>query len=349
MLYRIIDVNLNRAREATRVIEDYARFALNDKPLYQSARSIRHRLVELMKPLERRLAASRDIPADVGKANKITAKTPPEIVTSNLKRLQESLRSIIEYLKADLPGLARRVESLRFQAYQLEQSFRFFLYPARWLANVRLYLLISGKDITKLPKLLPLRRDGPECFRGSQPITSGVDMVQLRAKNIDDNRLLALAQKIRKITRQYRKLFIINDRADIALLSDADGVHLGKEDITIKQARRILGAERIIGATSHNITEALSAQSQGADYVSVGPFYPTPTKPGLKPAGYSYLADASKRLKIPYFLIGGINKGNIAELKMAHSRKPLRVAVSSGILTAKNPALAAKQLAKYLG
>ncbi|MFA5793509.1 MAG: thiamine phosphate synthase [Candidatus Brocadiia bacterium] len=341
MLYRIIDVNYNRAREATRVIEDYARFGLDDKPLYQSARGIRHRLVRLMKPLERGLIASRDISADVGKDNPAGSKTNPEIVTSNLKRLQESLRSIIEYLKADLPGLARRVEALRFQAYQLEQSFRFVLHPNLWLANTRLYLLISEKDINKLPGLL-------RPARTAHADGSGVDMVQLRSKGLMDDKLLSLAKRVRQITRQYRKLFIINDRADLALLSDADGVHLGKDDIAISQARKILGVNRIIGATSHDIKEALSAQRQGADYISVGPFYKTPTKPGLEPNGYGYLGKAVRQLRIPYFLIGGINKGNIGQLKSAHGRKPLRIAVSTGILTAKNPTLAARQLAKQL-
>ena len=335
IIFRIIDVNLNRACEATRVIEDYARFILDNKPLYDSARSIRHQLVTITKPLSQKAIYTRNIETDIGKTNLVTAKTSAEVLISNLKRLQESLRSIIEYLKTDYPALSQKIEPLRFQAYQLEQEFHYILYPNKQLAESRLYVLISGSDIWELPLLLE----------------NGADMIQLRAKGIEDKELLAIAKTVRRLTAKYRKLFIMNDRADVAYLSNADGVHLGKEDINIKEARKILGADKIIGATSHNLKEALQAQKEGADYISVGPFYQTPTKPSLTPGGFNYLKDVVKHIRIPYFLIGGINTGNIRELKKYYCRlakSPLNIAVSSGILSQQDIAKAAKQIRKPL-
>jgi thiamine-phosphate pyrophosphorylase len=143
----------------------------------------------------------------------------------------------------------------------------------------------------------------------------------------------------------------MNDRADIAHLSNADGVHLGETDISVREARKILGADKIIGVTSHNIAEAIAAQRQGADYISVGPFYPTPTKPNLKPGGFDYLKDVVKHIRIPYFLIGGINQDNISQLRRYHRKlasQPLRVAISSGILLQQDIIKATKQIKKTL-
>ncbi|MFH1231190.1 MAG: thiamine phosphate synthase, partial [Planctomycetota bacterium] len=126
-------------------------------------------------------------------------------------------------------------------------------------------------------------------------------------------------------------IFIINNRIDIALLSQADGVHLGETDISIRDARRLLGADKIIGATSHSIKEALDAEKNGADYISVGPFFPSPTKPLLKPRGFDYIKDVAKKIHIPYIAIGGINKTNLPVLLKTHKRlfkSPIKIAVS---------------------
>jgi len=335
-IFRIIDVNANRAREATRVIEDYARFVLEDADLSAKARNIRHNLVNILKPCARQMLANRDIQSDIGKETIASAKTTPEIVISNFSRLGEALRSIAEYLKTEMPRLVKDVERLRFEAYQLEQEFSFILYPKKGLERLRLYVLVPAVRNDKIIRDL---------------IKGGVNAIQLRAEHLDDKELLKLAIKLRKITRTHNVLFIINNRIDIALLSNADGVHLGQTDCSIRDARKILGPDKIIGATSHSIKEAIAAQANGADYISVGPMFSSPTKPHLAPAGFSYLKEVAKKIHIPYVAIGGITVGNLPVLLKAHKRlfkEPLRVAVSSGILNTNNIYKATRQIAGIL-
>lgn len=342
--FRIIDVNANRAREATRVIEDYARFVMEDADLSAKARSIRHRLVNILKPCSRQMLASRDIEADIGRETATSAKTTPEIVISNLRRLSESLRSISEYSKTiikdnlckSVSSVVRDIERLRFEAYQLEQEFFFILYPRQAFAQVRLYVLVS---------------DVKEKFI-SDLIKGGASAIQLRAEHLDDKELLRQAIKLRKITRMHKVLLIINNRIDIALLSNADGVHLGETDLSVRDARKILGPDKIVGATSHSIKEAIQAQKDGADYISVGPMFASPTKPHLKPVGFSYLKEVAKKIYIPYVAIGGITAGNLPVLLKAHKKlfkESLRIAVSSGILNTNNIYKATRTLKRKLG
>ncbi|MEK7309721.1 MAG: thiamine phosphate synthase [Planctomycetota bacterium] len=335
MIYRIIDVNANRAREASRVIEDYARFVLEDAELSVRARNIRHRLVNILKPCHRQLIASRDIESDIGKETPTSAKTTPEIVISNFSRLGEALRSIAEYLKTEMPRLVKEIERLRFEAYQLQQEFFFILYPNKAFDKMRLYVLVPDVNERIISDL----------------IKGGVNAIQLRAEDLDDKELLALAIKLRNITRTHKVLFIINNRIDIALLSNADGVHLGETDCSVRDARKILGPDKIIGATSHSIAEALDAQKAGADYISVGPMFSSPTKPHLAPAGFSYLKEVAKKIHIPYVAIGGITAGNLSVLLKAHKRLfkvPLKIAVSSGILNTKNISETTRRISRMI-
>ena len=284
----------------------------------------------------RQMLANRDIQSDIGKETPTSAKTTPEIIISNFSRLGEALRSIAEYLKTEMPRLVKEIERLRFEAYQLQQEFFFILYPKKGLERLRLYVLVPGVWNEKIIRDL---------------IKGGVGAIQLRAECLDDKELLKLAIKLRKITRAHQVLFIINNRIDIALLSNADGVHLGATDCSIRDARRILGPDKIIGATSHSIAEALAAQRNGADYFSVGPMFSSPTKPHLAPAGFSYLKEVAKKIHIPYVAIGGITAGNLPVLLKAHKKlfkEPLRIAVSSGILNTNNIYKATRQIAGIL-
>ena len=336
LCFRIIDVNANRAREASRVIEDYARFVLGDAVLSAKARNIRHNLVNILKPCARHLLASRNIESDIGKETPTSAKTTSEIIISNFSRLGEALRSIAEYLKAESPRLVSGIERLRFEAYQLEQEFFFILQPRKAFDSVCLYVLVPGIRNEKVIKGL---------------IKGGVNAIQLRAEHLDDRELLKLAIKIRKITRVHKVLLIINNRIDIALLSNADGVHLGATDCSIRDARKILGPDKITGATSHSIAEALDAQRNGADYISVGPMFSSPTKPQLAPAGFSYLKEVARKIHIPYVAIGGITAGNLPVLLKAHKKLfkgQLKIAVSSGILGRKDIYKETRRLRKGL-
>lgn len=144
-------------------------------------------------------------------------------------------------------------------------------------------------------------------------VSCGCTAVQLRAKNLDTDNFLILAEKIKSLL-ENKALFIVNDRVDIVVASNADGVHLGQDDIPIMQARQILGSSKIIGLSTHNIIQAFKAAHQGADYIAVGPVFKTGTKPKLKAIGID-IFDALKNIKAPIVSVGGINSQRIYTLK----------------------------------
>jgi len=173
----------------------------------------------------------------------------------------------------------------------------------------------------------------------------GVGIIQLRDKVSDKSHVLSLASKLARCLSKTKTLFIINDYVDIAFLSGADGVHLGQQDLPLKQARKVLGRDKIIGISCHNLCQALKAQKEGADYIGIGPIYPTATKPEYRAIGLRVLRQLKHQIKIPYFAIGNIHEGNIKEITAAGAR---RIAVCRAILKADNPNRAASQLFKKI-
>lgn len=148
-----------------------------------------------------------------------------------------------------------------------------------------------------------------------QAVSCGVRVVQYRNKNGQTREMYEEAARLIEICRGRDAAFLINDRVDIALAVDADGVHLGQSDMPYKAARRLLGPEKIIGLTVHNLSEALEAQSLGADYLGVSPIFQTKTKPDAgKPAGIALIEEISRRVQIPLIAIGGINHSNAVEV-----------------------------------
>ena len=162
----------------------------------------------------------------------------------------------------------------------------------------------------------------------------GVKIIQHRFKEGNDIEHLKEAIEIKSLCKKYNSLFIVNDRVDIALASDADGVHLGQEDIDIITARKLLGSSKIIGITANNSVDITNAIKNGSDYIGIGPVFETSTKKNKKPLGIEKINDLTKDIKIPWFAIGGINKDNISLLKNHGIKK---VAVVSGLLNSKNP------------
>lgn len=146
-------------------------------------------------------------------------------------------------------------------------------------------------------------------------VSCGVEVVQYRNKNAETRQMYDEAVRLREICRYSGSIFLINDRVDIALATKADGVHLGQSDMPCLAARKLLGQERIIGVTVHNLAEALQAESIGADYLGVSPIFQTATKPDAgKPAGISLIEEIRARVDIPLIAIGGINHSNASEV-----------------------------------
>ncbi len=172
-------------------------------------------------------------------------------------------------------------------------------------------------------------------------IAGGARIVQLRDKNADKRTLYEKALRFRNVTAAHGVLLMINDHVDIAIAVDADGVHLGQDDLPLAAARDLI-PDKIIGISSHNLEEALAAQQEGADYVNIGPIFPTGTKEGVN----SYLGPAairqiSPQLSIPFTTMGGINLDNIKQVLAAGARK---VAVVTAVTKAADIAAAVERL-----
>jgi thiamine-phosphate pyrophosphorylase len=176
-------------------------------------------------------------------------------------------------------------------------------------------------------------------------LDGGVDIVQLRAKELEALPLIRLAEKVMLLARAAQVPFVVNDRPDIALAVGADGVHLGQLDLPVAWARRVAPAA-FIGRSSHEAAHAGRAVDEGADYFAVGPVWATPTKPGREPAGLSYVRDVAQRaVRVPWFAIGGITPGNVDQVLAAGAT---RIAAVRALLDAPDPAEAARAFADAL-
>ncbi|MEI6092207.1 MAG: thiamine phosphate synthase [bacterium] len=145
-------------------------------------------------------------------------------------------------------------------------------------------------------------------------LNAGGRMFQLREKMMSRDELLQLSKYSRKIADEYGALFIVNDDVALAKMSNADGVHLGQDDMSVNEARQMLGDDLIIGVSTHNVEEVLLAQEQGADYINLGPIYPTKTKEHITPLGIAGLEKILPYVKIPFTFMGGLKENNIAPL-----------------------------------
>jgi thiamine-phosphate pyrophosphorylase len=199
------------------------------------------------------------------------------------------------------------------------------------LFQARLYLVMGvGKD--------PAR----SCRVAEKALRGGVDILQLRDHSLTDPQLLEAAHRFRALTRKHKALFIVNDRPDIAILSKADGVHVGQDDLPVGQVRKLVGKNMLIGLSTHAFSEAKKALWSGADYIGVGPVHATPTKEGRKAVGLGYVRQVAKlRPRIPFFAIGGIDLGNLREVLGAGAS---RIAVVRAITEAGDPYAVAKTL-----
>lgn len=170
-------------------------------------------------------------------------------------------------------------------------------------------------------------------------LEGGVRAVQLREKDLPVRELLALAQELRGLTQEYGARLLINDRVDVAVAVGADGVHLGHRSIPVAAARRAAGRELLIGASTHSLAEAKAAADEGADFITFGPIYDTPSKAGLiASVGIAALKDVADEVRIPVFALGGMKIGNI---KPAFEAGAYGVAMISAILGADDIAGAA--------
>lgn len=327
---RILDANLDRAREGLRIIEEWCRFGLDNSPLAAQCKQMRQEIAS-WHSIELRMA--RDTAEDPG-----TALSHPQeeqrssiehLLLANLCRVQEAMRVLEEYGKLYRPDMGMAFKKMRYQVYILESSL--LVHRGQQLKDIQLYLVTSPSET--------LFSTVEAALKG------GLKLVQYRDKSTDDIVRIENAEKLCQLCHQYGALFIMNDRVDLAAAVNADGVHLGQQDLPIAVARRILGSDKIIGRSTTNPQEMAKAIAQGADYIGVGPVYETPTKVGKAAAGLEYVRYAAANSPIPWFAIGGIDLSNINDVLTAGAQ---RVAVVRAIMQADDPTLITQQFLSML-
>ncbi len=331
VVYRILDANLDRAREGLRIIEEWCRFGLNNAQLTLECKRLRQ---EVAKWHTSDLRSARDTPGDPG-----TELTHPQeeqrasiksVLQANFCRIEEALRVLEEYSKLYQPNMAKACKQMRYQVYTLETSLMGYQrHQLLWRSH--LYLVTSPSET--------LLNTVEAALKG------GLTLLQYRDKTADDSLRLEQARKLRQLCHIYGALFMVNDRVDLALAVDADGVHLGQNDMPIAVARQLLGSQRLIGLSTTNKEEMQGAIAEGVDYIGVGPVYETPTKVGKAATGLEYVSYAAKNCPIPWFAIGGIDANNINDVIDAGAE---RVAVVRSLIQAEQPTLVTQYLLSQL-
>jgi thiamine-phosphate pyrophosphorylase len=356
---RIIDADFNRAAEGLRVVEEHCRFALGDRHLTERCKQLRHGLTAALAAIpQNHLHAARETQADVGTdittPSEGSRKSLAHVAAANWQRLEQSLRAIEEYSKLIAPDIAPRIESLRYQAYTLAKACTTTADSQERLANARLYVLLDGRS--------------SECEfveRAQELISAGVHVLQLRDKRLDDRTLLSRARLLRRIIddasrptpdsrpsppdsrplnpepRTLNPLVILNDRPDIAALARADGVHLGQNELSVHDARQIVGPDMLVGVSAHSIEQARQAVLDGASYLGCGPTFPSGTKHFDRFPGLDFLRQVAAEIALPAFAIGGVTPENLPQVLATGIR---RIAIGGAIAVAVDPSLVIKQI-----
>lgn len=320
---RLLDANINRVSEGIRVVEDVARFVYNQKEFSKELREKRHYLRKLFIQKDNDFLNSRDTKKDVGieitKDSLLDKKSNiKHVVLGNFKRIQEGLRSIEEISKISCDySISKEVEALRYSFYNLEKEFMGSLKP-----EIPLGLYgITAENFSK-------GRSNYEIV--TEMIKSGIKIIQYREKFKSLREKLEEAKILCELCKKNNVLFIVNDHVDIALMVDADGVHVGQEDMPVSEIRKILGANKIIGLSTHSVEDADKAVLQDVDYIGVGPIFPTTTKDRTA-VGIEYMEYVEKNINLPYIAIGGIKEANLLQVVEKGAR---RIALVSEIVGA---------------
>lgn len=354
-VFRIVDAASNRLREGLRVLDDYVRFILNEPELTSRVKLLRHRVAESARHLnQQQLLSARNTPGDVGTSihtsTEMARHSLEDVVIANLKRIQESARSLEEFGKLIDVDFAGQMKQLRYEFYTLEsllvtKSANAHSSPPRSvqtssltesssvrksIGDCHLYVLITEAGCTADWKTTV-----------SNAIAGGVDVLQLREKHLADDELIVRAKWLRSATAGTDTLFIMNDRPDIAAIVGADGVHIGQSEGTVAAARETVGLDRLIGVSTHSIEQARQAVLDGADYIGVGPVFPSTTKNFEKFPGLDFVTQVANKISIPAFSIGGITSDNLDSVIKAGCN---RVAITAAVCAAGDVATATRKL-----
>ena len=340
-ILRIIDASLNRIGEGLRVLEEYARFSLDDTALTQQLKNLRHRLVRVDPKLQEQLLRGRDPAGDVGADMEVPGEDKRRdaagVIAANARRVQESLRVMEEIARdAELNLETNTYKQARFTLYSIEKDLTGRMLRRDKLKRLAgLYVIIDaaflkGRSLTEV---------------AAQAIRGGAATIQLRDKERKARAFLNSAVELRDICSKHNVLFIVNDSLEVALASDADGLHVGQDDLPVAVARRWLPIDKILGCSARTLDEAKKAGAEGADYLGVGAIFPTTTKDTAGATGTEIIKEIKQGVDLPLVAIGGINQTNLKSVMKAGADA---AAVISAVMGAADAEKATRQLVKII-
>lgn len=338
---RIIDANINRIGEGLRVLEEFARLSLNDADLTGQLKNMRHKMVHIDTPLQQRLLQARDTAGDIGAGMEAKGegkrRDATETIIANARRVQESLRVMEEIAKE--PGLmleSKSYEKARFALYTIEKELLSRMLRQDKIKRLTgLYVIIDTEFL----------RGRSHLDVAAQAIRGGAKVIQLRDKKDSKRDFFMKAAETRKLCTEHDVLFIVNDSLEVALAADADGLHVGQDDLPTATARRLLPIDKILGCSARTIDEAKAAQAEGADYLGVGAMYATTTKATAEVVRPGRIKEIKRIVDLPVIAIGGINKSNLSAVLKAGADG---IAVISAIMGAADIEKATRQLIEII-
>jgi thiamine-phosphate pyrophosphorylase len=323
MVLRAIDANANRVAEALRVVEDVLRFVMEDRLLTQQAKDLRHDIATAVlaaaQPSERFIVrdTQHDPGTDVKAADEMARMDSQGLVDANLQRAKQSLRSLEEHFKLRCQRTAARLEQLRYQTYTLEKLIAGSLLGRQTMKTVSIYALIDAAVDERDFEL-----------RVRSLIQAGIDAIQLREKRMGDRELLQRCRLMVDLASGSEVLTFVNDRPDVARLARTTGVHLGQDDLPIYEARRILHPSQLVGVSTHSWEQAESAVLSGANYLGIGPIFPSRTKHFEEFVKEPTLNRIFREISVPVLAIGGITVQNVERIAASGAT---RIAVSGAM------------------
>ncbi len=336
--FRILDANINRACEGIRVLEDISRFNFEDTVSTNELREMRHRVRKLFLSMDHKLLSARDSKKDIGKTISSNSDLDKKeniknLIFGNFKRVNEALRTIEEISKIiGEYNISKEIENLRFSSYEIEKTMS------------KNFKKIIPKGIYGITgEKFANGRSNIDCVKSM--IDSGIKIIQYREKEKSIKEKIAEIIEVRELCRENDVTFIVNDHVDIAILVDADGVHVGQDDMDISHVRKLIGENKIIGKSTHCLNHAKKAVLDGADYIGVGPIFKTTTKE-KDPVGLEYLEEVVKNIDLPFVAIGGIKESNIEEVKKLGAAS---ICLVSEIVGAENIVEKIKKLNEIIG
>ena len=323
---RILDANINRAAEGMRVLEDIARFKLEHKNWCESIKKCRHELRSQTPTL-----LHRDVGGDIGTqlttSQEQNRESILDIARAASNRCSEALRVVEEFLK--LHNAGSTVESIRYKMYEFSAAIIGAL--GSMSRDQRRLCFVMTKNDCAISWQDTLR----------QTMDAGCDCVQVREKKMPTAEFIQHVVEVKKIANKHNVQVIVNDRVDVMLASSASGVHLGDEDMSIQDARKLCGHEFIIGATVHTKEKIQEVAVAGADYIGVGSMFASQTKPNVKIVSTDVLEEAMLH---NHFIIGGITPRNI---QTVYDMGCSGIAVSSAIAQSLTPGKIVEQLLQH--